>query len=226
MTESEKMTEFERSVLFDSPEELDKTCKRLEIIDQSGRGLGLACHFRGLEWVKVLVNNGAAFKNGDKWLYHELCYINPNGIPYYDMQEDFTFSLLDSRFLLMGMSQTWKEKDGIAEDNIIAFDKWIDAVSEEERMKCVRYFIELDDNRICNLQNLLYFAIMHCDCKVTELLREKGIKIPQSAFDLLTNVGKTEQNPFYFYRFTLPLMTVDELILSLTHLTLPTNSLV
>lgn len=218
MTETEKMTELERSVLLDTPEELDKTCKRLEIIDKSGRALGLACHFRGLDWAKVLVNNGAAFKNGDKWLYHELCYRNPNGLPYYDMQEDLTFSLLDPRFLLMGMSQTWKGSEGIAEDNIIAFDGKIDAVSEEERLKCVRYFIGLDNNRVCDLQYLLYLAIMHCDRKAAELLREKGVTIPQDVRNILTNGEKANKDYIHFYRFPLSFMTADELIWVVTEL--------
>ena len=218
MTEGEKIRVIEKAVLFGTAETLDKLFDNIGAVKYMSRALGLACHFRGLEWVKVLVDKGASFKSGDRELYHNMCYKNPTGIPYYDMQEDFSFSLLDPRFPLMVMSQTWKGEEGIAKDDILAFGKKFDGICEEERLRCIKYFIELDDNRVCDLQILLYYAIMHCDHKVVELLREKGVTIPQAAVDLLTKGSKEKDNPFYFYRFNLSFITADELIWIMTEL--------
>ena len=79
MTETEKILELERAVFFDTPEELDRTCKRLGSFDKRSRALGLACHFRGLEWVKVLVQNGVVFRHIDMRQVQNRCYTTPKG---------------------------------------------------------------------------------------------------------------------------------------------------
>ncbi|MDE6724644.1 MAG: hypothetical protein K2J79_03475 [Ruminiclostridium sp.] len=199
MTESEnKITELERSVFFDSPEELDETCKRLGDMYGKSRALGLACHFRGLDWVKVLVNNGIVFKREDMRLLPSLCYISRRGDHYFSLCDNFMFCLLDLKILLRSLPPQLTDKgEAVPSDRMFAFESEIDAVSEEERLKCVRYFIELNNNEICDLQELLYNAIIYCDFKVTELLREKGITISQSTREMMLIGDYTNQNRFF-----------------------------
>ncbi|MDE7281555.1 MAG: leucine-rich repeat domain-containing protein, partial [Ruminiclostridium sp.] len=101
---------------------------------------------------------------------------------------------------------------------MFAFKKEVEPVSEEERLKCVRYFIELNDNKVCNLQRLLYLAIINCDFKVTELLRKRGIKIPQNACKIL--IGGGEEYPYSFSGFCnkIKFMTAEEFVWSVTEL--------
>ena len=213
MTVEEKTRVIEKAVLFSTPETLEKLFDDIGAVDNMNRALGLACHFRGVEWVKVLVENGAVFKEGKKGVYNGIHFDNPNGVSYYDYQKDFSFSLLDPKFWIKVMTQKWKGEEGIARDSISAFGKVIDSISEEERLECVRYFIELDDSSVCNLQDLLYYAIVHCDYKVVELLRQKGLTIPQVAVDILINGYKANmEGDFWFYTFNLSDMTVQELM--------------
>ena len=219
MTETEKILELERAVFFDTPEELDRTCKRLGSFDKRSRALGLACHFRGLEWVKVLVQNDVVFRHIDMRQFQNRCYTTPKGQLYYALYDDFMFSLVDSRLQIRKMSylQT-KDNDLVPGDCIRAFDNEFDAVSREERMECVRYFTELNDSNICDLQRLLYLAIIYCDYEVTELLREKGITISKSAREMLT--GENEQDHYFFWYYCLNIrsMTAKEFLWSVEEL--------
>ncbi|MDE6724757.1 MAG: hypothetical protein K2J79_04050, partial [Ruminiclostridium sp.] len=166
MTESLKTAKLERSVFFDSPEELEKTCKELDDVNKASRALGLACHFRGLEQAKVLVNNGVVFKNENMRLFRNVQYIHFGPGFYYTSEDDFMFSLLNPKIIIREASPDPINGGETPKDRLFAFKKEVEAVSEEERLKCVRYFIELNDNKVCNLQRLLYLAIINCDFKV------------------------------------------------------------
>lgn len=217
MTEIDKMKELERSVFFDSPEELDKTCKRLGSFDKRSRALGLACGFRGLDQVKVLVKNGVVFKHEDMRQFPNQCYTNPQGRLYYDLYDDFMFSLADPKIRIRKMS--YPETNGekvMLSDSIVAFESVFEAVSEEERIKCVRYFMELDDSRVCDLQRLLYLAIINCDYKVTKLLKEKGVTISQSACEMLTGENENDYCFFWFLCHSIRYMTAEEFIWTVT----------
>lgn len=216
MTEPDKIKELERSVFFDSPEELDKTCKRLGAMNKKSRALGLACHFRGLEWAKVLVKNNTAFIFDDLRQFNNRCYTNPQGKLYYALYDDFMFSLLSSKIRIREMSYPLKSDE--VQDSILAFDKEFTAVSEEERLKCVRYFIELNDNSVCDLQRLLYLAIINCDFKVTEILREKGITLSQSACEMLTGENENDHYFFWYFCYSIRYMTAEEFIWTVTEL--------
>ena len=60
------------------------------------------------------------------------------------------------------------------------------------------------------MERLLYLAIIYCDFKVTELLREKGVRIPQRALKTLT--GKEDFLPYRFCDFcdNVDLMTAED----------------
>ena len=203
MTDSEKkIIELERSVLFDTPEELDKTCKRLGEMYGRSRALGLACHFRGLDWVKVLVENGFVFKKENMLLFQSIYYMSRQFCHYYTADSDFMFSLLDPKIMLkevLRMQRIDSELTPI--DRLYTFEREADAISEEERLECVRYFMGLDNKEVCDLSELLYLAIIYCDFKAAELLRENGIRLSQSIRDMLMTGSEKQfrfiQNSIY-----------------------------
>ena len=199
MTESEKkIIELERSVLFDTPEELDKTCKRLGDMYGTSRALGLACHFRGLDWVKMLVSNGFVFKCERMQLFPSLCYMSRRGDHYFSINDSFMFCLLDLKILLRSMlPQLLDEGETEPKDRLFAFEGEADAISEEDRLECARYFIELNNSEICDLQELLFNAIEYSDFKVTELLRENGIAISQSTREMMLTGDQANQSRFF-----------------------------
>ena len=210
MTETAKTAVLEKAVLFSSPEELSLTCKKLGTVEKSSRALGFACHFRGVEWVKVLVDNGVVFRTEDMGLFRRVQYLNFWKGDYYTSEDDFMFSLLDPKTILHRASYDPVYKGEIPKDSLLAFNEEVDAISEEERLKCVRYFIRLNDKKVCDLERLLYLAITHCDHKVTELLREKGIRLPQRALKMLT--GREDALPYRYSDFCddVTFMTAEE----------------
>ncbi len=222
MTEAEKIIELEHSVLFDTPEELDRTCKRLGNIKRSSRALGLACKFRGLEWAKALVKNNVVFRYSDMRDCFIKAYVTPDKKLYFSLLDDFMFPLVKPHIRLRGMAYPKKSiKDCIIvpdKGDPAASDKEFTAVSEEERLKCAEYFIGLNDKEICDLQKLLYLAITSCDLRVAELLREKGVTLSQSACDMLT--GEKEQEHYFFWSFChiIRHMTAEEFIWAVTEL--------
>ncbi|MDE6731845.1 MAG: hypothetical protein K2J77_03085, partial [Oscillospiraceae bacterium] len=57
----EKTEKLEMGVMQDAPGEVAKAFEQMGKVEFTARALGLACRFRGLEMVKVLVERGASF---------------------------------------------------------------------------------------------------------------------------------------------------------------------
>lgn len=220
---TEQILELEKSVLFDTPEELDKTCKRLGNLKQGSRALALACQFRGLEWVKVLVNNNVGFKFVNIVNSGLRPYKNPQGAAFYGLLDDFMFALLDQtmheRILSMQHNSYYKANTikGPTE-SIIAFDKLFLPVSKEERMKSINYFIELNDNNACDLQRLLYLAVIHLDKQAVRLLREKNITLSEDTVNMLVMGAENNNNFFWYFCRNLRFMNSEEFVWTIEEL--------
>ena len=61
LTQKEKAEALEQAVINCSAEELSKIYDKLGYVEMSAPALGLACRFRGLDIVKILVEKGATF---------------------------------------------------------------------------------------------------------------------------------------------------------------------
>lgn len=57
--QQKKSAVLEQAVLTRSPEEVSRVYEKLGYVENSARALGLACRFRGLSYVKALVEGGA-----------------------------------------------------------------------------------------------------------------------------------------------------------------------
>ena len=77
LTQKEKAEALEQAVINCSAEELSKIYDKLGYVEMSAPALGLACRFRGLDIVKILVEKGATFDfpltEETEIIYH--CYI-------------------------------------------------------------------------------------------------------------------------------------------------------
>ena len=60
-TQEEKAARLQWAVINSSLEELSKECEELGYVEMSAPALGLACRFRGLDAVKLLVEKGISF---------------------------------------------------------------------------------------------------------------------------------------------------------------------
>lgn len=57
----QKIERLEMCVMQDAPAEVAKALEQIGEVEFTARALGLACRFRGLETVRVLVEHGASF---------------------------------------------------------------------------------------------------------------------------------------------------------------------
>lgn len=57
----EKIEKLEMGVMQDAPAKVAEAFEQMGEVDFTARALGLACRYRGLEMVKVLVERGASF---------------------------------------------------------------------------------------------------------------------------------------------------------------------
>lgn len=62
VNEDAKITALEEAVRSDTPSEVSALYKKLGNVLLTAHILGIACRFRGLEMVKVLIENGATFR--------------------------------------------------------------------------------------------------------------------------------------------------------------------
>ncbi len=61
LSPADKAKELERTAANCSPEEIARIYARLGELEYSSRALGIACRFRGVDCVRVLVGRGANF---------------------------------------------------------------------------------------------------------------------------------------------------------------------
>ena len=122
VTQEKKGVLLEQAVINSSVEELSKLYDELGNVKVSAPALGLACRFRGLEIVKILVEKGASFDQTE--LYHTS----------YSMYLLKIFGKKLKRFYLEGMvfEQSAKRKEG----------KPLPFLSDEKRVEVLKYLIE------------------------------------------------------------------------------------
>lgn len=174
---------LENMVLLDTPQELATLCKLLRKDENSCRALGLACRFRGLEYVKALVENGANFK-----------YIRPEGQGGY-------FSIY-YWLAPLEMNQTLRSAYFINSDpcfsSVIqltnvkgAAVKTLKALPIEERAEIVKYLCENSERVQLDPGELLFYSIMSNSKKITEVLKNLGAKFSEKRTTMLTESGRS-----------------------------------
>lgn len=174
---------LENMVLLDTPQELAALCKLLRKDENSCRALGLACRFRGLEYVKALVENGANFK-----------YIRPEGQGGY-------FSIY-YWLAPLEMNQTLRSAYFINSDpcfsSVIqltnvkgAAVKTLKALPIEERAEIVKYLCENSERVQLDPGELLFYSIMSNSKKITEVLKNLGAKFSEKRTTMLTESGRS-----------------------------------
>lgn len=174
---------LENMVLLDTPQELAALCKLLRKDENSCRALGLACRFRGLEYVKALVENGANFK-----------YIRPEGKGGY-------FSIY-YWLAPLEMNQTLRSAYFINSDpcfsSVIqltnvkgAAVKTLKALPIEERAEIVKYLCENSERVQLDPGELLFYSIMSNSKKITEVLKNLGAKFSEKRTTMLTESGRS-----------------------------------
>lgn len=170
------------AVLTKSPEEVAALYKQLGYVENSCRALGLACRFRGLEMVKVLVKNGATFR-----------YVRHEGQGFYSIYYwlaplEITAALRMVYFInsdvCFSSSVSIQDKRGVSL-------KTLNTLPIEERAEIVKYLYENRARVELDAGELLFYSIISSSQKITAVLRELGAKFSEKRITGLTEDGKS-----------------------------------
>ncbi|MCM1167595.1 MAG: leucine-rich repeat domain-containing protein [Ruminococcus sp.] len=170
------------AVLTRSPEEVGALYKRLGHVENSARALGLACRFRGLEYVKVLTENGADF-----------IYTRPDDaggyftVFYWLAPLEMTAALRRAYFV--NSDPCFTDHIELTENGKVV--KTLRALPIEQRAEIARYLYENRRRVRLDAGELLFYSIISNTKEVTAALRESGAAFSEGRIAALTEKGRS-----------------------------------
>lgn len=183
---------LEAAVLTGLPEEAAALCKKLEEGENSCRALALACRYRGMDYVKALVESGATFK-----------YTRPDvqggyfTLFYWLAPLEMTEALRSGFFI--------NRTDKCFDNSITLTDvrsgtvKAYQTLPMERRVEIVRYLCENKERVLLDINELLFYSIISRSREITAVLKEFGAKFSEKRTTVLTEGGRSFEWQEYCY---------------------------
>lgn len=171
------------AVLTKSPAEVAALYKQLRYVENSCRALGLACRYRGLEMVKTLVENGAAFR-----------YVRPEGqggyftIYYWLSPLEMTKALRTAYFI---NSDPCFSNSAIVQDARGVSLQTLNVLPIKERAEIVKYLYQNRERIGLEADRLLFYSIISNSKEITAVLKELGVKFSEKQITGLTEDGRS-----------------------------------
>lgn len=183
---------LEAAVLTGSPEEAAALCKKLKEGENSCRALALACRYRGMDYVKALVESGATFK-----------YTRPDVQGGYFTLFYWLAPLEMTDALRMGFFINRTDK---CFDNSITLTdvrsgsvKAYQTLPIERRVEIVRYLCENKERVLLDINELLFYSIISGSREITAVLKEFGARFTEKRTTILTEGGRSFEWQEYCY---------------------------
>lgn len=176
--EQKKSNALVYAAMNGTPEEIAQVCAEVGKAEYSARALGIACRFRGVEHVKAFVEGGANF-------HAELTNYMVNTHDSYG--EDLSILLLDVKpdkyIPYLNVSEMFEKSISCnyEEVGILPFEK---------RLEVLDYLIENREKAEFDPGELLYYAIMLKDKKMTGELEKRGAEFSDYRKTMLTDKGE------------------------------------
>ncbi len=183
---------LEAAVLTGTPEEAAALCKKLEEGENSCRALALACRYRGMDYVKALVESGATFK-----------YTRPDvqggyfTLFYWLAPLEMTSALRVGFFI--------NRTDKCFDNSITLTDvrsgtvKAYQTLPIERRIEIVRYLCENKEHVLLDINELLFYSIISGSREITAVLKEFGARFTEKRTTILTEGGRSFEWQEYCY---------------------------
>jgi len=208
LAQEEKAARLQKVVLNSSVEEISKLYDELGNVEMSAPALGLACRFRGLDAVKVLVGKGATFDfpstEETEIKYH--CHIGGRYRENY--RTNYSLYLLKcfrggvkGARCLKGMRF---EKNAKRED-----DSTLPFLTDKERIAVLGYLIEKKQKLSFQPEEMLFYAIFAKDTVIYEELKKWGITLSEKRIYALTEGVMADGYWFEFGAMTKKLADQD-----------------
>lgn len=188
LTQEEKAIRLQQAVLNSTTEEICNIYDTLGYVEMSAPALGLACRFRGLEVVKVLVEKGATFDFPSteeiEIKYH--CHIGEKHAKYRtNYRTNYSLYLLKcfrgglkGARCLQGMKFVKKAKrdDGTS----------LSFLADKERIAVLNYLLVEREKLFFQPEEMLFFAIFAQDTVVYKALKEQNIMLSEQRVFAMT----------------------------------------
>lgn len=193
----EKHELLEQAVLRDSPNEVSRLIKSLGNVEFTARALGFACRFRGIDMVKVLVENGANFKydyDRLKQIYRKA----DRNISVYSPNENYSLALTE--FLNIGyLRNVYNEGKNRC-----------DLLFLNNRLMILDYLFKNADKAGFKPDEFMFFAILADEQEMISFLKNKGVKISEKWAKIAAEGGTSDD--WYDYGIILKLISDDRFI--------------
>lgn len=169
-------------MINDTPEETALLYKELGEVRFTARALGLACRFRGLEMVKVLVDGGATFKYDElkfRGSYQHFFIEYFHG--YYPEFQNFLIKSigLGCEYTVADFVDKVRDRDGGK----------LTPVSDGERAEILDYLCNNAEKIGFEPDDLLYYMIVTDDRKMISVLKQNGITLSENKRKMLLEKG-------------------------------------
>ncbi|MCI8967018.1 MAG: leucine-rich repeat domain-containing protein [Lachnospiraceae bacterium] len=206
LAQKEKAARLQEAVINSSVEALSKVCDEFGEVEMTAPALGLACRFRGLDAVKMLVQKGASFDFPSTTEIEETynCYV---GKKHKNYRTNYSVYLLKAFgedlmiFCLTGMTMERCARRTDGEE--------LPFLSDAERVEVLRYLLENRERIAFFPEELLFYAIFFGDTALTEELKKNDIGISQKRVEIITE-GATAMNGYWFEYILLTQHLADE----------------
>ena len=175
LSQEEKATRLQKAVINSSAREISKLYDALGEVEMSAPALGLACRFRGLDVVRVLIQKGATFDFPSKRRIEETynCYIGRKCGNY---RTNYSLSLtkvfeedLRGAFCFKGMTLGHNAEREMGEP--------LEFLADDKRIEVLGCLLENREKISFHPEEMLFYAIYFGDTVIAEELKRCGVRI-------------------------------------------------
>ena len=199
-----KVELLESTVLTGTPEDVSAIYSKIGIVEMPARALGIACRFRGLDWVIALIKGGAQFYacNFAALAGKYGCGVRGT-VKFYDA--DYSMMILDDykfvrpKFNFYGQHIDFKKPEngqyGSRDDTVLVSDgKEYPMIGLPERVEIVKWLTKnVDKDFVFNPGKLLFYAILTGSTEIADALTGSGVSLPDEIVDLIVNGNNSSE---------------------------------
>jgi len=172
LSELKKVELLEDTVMHGSVQDVIDVYKMYKPFELTARALGLACRYRGIEYVKALVKCGARFKYkydsalNRKYHMYDITCCGHYRTEYYLMLIPSQCPVAESLYGTNGFDYLGLE--GLFEDNLLPI---------ESRLEVLDYLAENKTKLGINMDQMLFYALMKEELVFADKLIEMGVNL-------------------------------------------------
>lgn len=175
-----QLSPLAKKILWGTPQEAGELCKDVAKEKNTDKELALACRYRGLDYVKALVENGASFRHGGikgKPIKYRLALLTGNewlgsaaGMEFKVRMNDIIFR--ESVTLLKPVEMSLSE---------------FKLLPQEQRLEILKYLAENCERVSLEPSELLLYSVLFNEKEMTAVLKDLGASFTEQAVALLTD---------------------------------------